>query len=149
MTLCNIIAINLLHYISGSGPVVWFQKFEYAVGHWLQKTAEHVLGCVMCSPGCFSMFRGVALMDVNVMKRYTTKATEPIHYIQWDQGLFLKKNIQIAQLRFLINTIYCLGEDRWLCTLLLKRGWRIEFSAASDSYTFAPEEFKEFYNQRR
>ncbi|CAK8673727.1 unnamed protein product [Clavelina lepadiformis] len=111
---------------TGSGPVVWFQKFEYAVGHWLQKTAEHVLGCVLCSPGCFSMFRGEALVDVNVMNKYTTKATEAIHYVQWDQG-----------------------EDRWLCTLLLKQGWRIEYSAASDSFTFAPEDFKEFYNQRR
>jgi len=70
----------------GNGPVVWFQKFEYAVGHWLQKTAEHVLGCVLCSPGCFSMFRGSALVDVNVMNMYTTKATEAIHYVQWDQG---------------------------------------------------------------
>ena len=36
----------------GSGPLVWFQRFEYAVGHWFQKAAEHVLGCVLCSPGC-------------------------------------------------------------------------------------------------
>ena len=42
-----------------------------------------------------------------------------------------------------------LGEDRWLCTLLLKQGWRIEYAAASDSFTFAPEDFKEFFNQRR
>ena len=56
------------------GPMVWYQKFEYAVGHWLQKTAEHVFGCVLCSPGCFSLFRGSALMDDNVLKRYTTTA---------------------------------------------------------------------------
>ena len=30
------------------GPVVWYQKFEYAIGHWLQKAAEHILGCVVC-----------------------------------------------------------------------------------------------------
>ncbi|XP_039271180.2 uncharacterized protein LOC120345701 [Styela clava] len=118
-------ACGRIHPI-GNGPVVWFQKFEYAVGHWLQKSAEHVIGCVLCSPGCFSLFRGEALMDVNVVHRYTTRATEATHYIQWDQG-----------------------EDRWLCTLLLKRGWRIEYAAISDSYTYAPEEFKEFYNQRR
>lgn len=41
------------------------------------------------------------------------------------------------------------GEDRWLCTLLLQQGWRVEYNAASDSYTNAPQEFKEFYNQRR
>ncbi|XP_036440672.1 chitin synthase chs-1-like, partial [Colossoma macropomum] len=111
---------------TGTGPMVWYQKFEYAVGHWLQKTAEHVFGCVLCSPGCFSLFRGAALMDDNVMKRYTTKPTEASHYIQYDQG-----------------------EDRWLCTLLLQQGWRVEYNAASDAYTNAPQDFKEFYNQRR
>ncbi|XP_008295149.1 uncharacterized protein LOC103368524 [Stegastes partitus] len=111
---------------TGSGPMVWYQKFEYAVGHWLHKTAEHVFGCVLCSPGCFSLFRASALMDDNVMKKYTIKASEAQHYIQYDQG-----------------------EDRWLCTLLLKQGWRVEYNAASDAYTNAPEEFKEFYNQRR
>ncbi|XP_059421125.1 chitin synthase chs-1-like [Carassius carassius] len=111
---------------TGTGPMVWYQKFEYAVGHWLQKTAEHVFGCVLCSPGCFSLFRGAALMDDNVMKRYTTKASEASQYVQYDQG-----------------------EDRWLCTLLLQQGWRVEYNAASDAYTKAPQEFKEFYNQRR
>jgi chitin synthase len=42
-----------------------------------------------------------------------------------------------------------IGEDRWLCTLLLQRGHRVEYSAASDSYTHCPESFIEFYNQRR
>ncbi|KAI7802330.1 hypothetical protein IRJ41_006855 [Triplophysa rosa] len=111
---------------TGTGPMVWYQKFEYAVGHWLQKSAEHVLGCVLCSPGCFSLFRGSALMDDNIMKRYTTKATEASHHVQYDHG-----------------------EDRWLCTLLLQQGWRVEYNAASDAYTNAPQEFKEFYNQRR
>lgn len=41
------------------------------------------------------------------------------------------------------------GEDRWLCTLLLQQGWRVEYNAASDAFTNAPQEFKEFYNQRR
>ncbi|XP_030203546.1 chitin synthase chs-1 [Gadus morhua] len=111
---------------TGTGPIVWYQKFEYALTHWLYKTAEHVLGCVLCSPGCFSLFRGAALMDVNIMKRYTTPPTEALHHIQYDQG-----------------------EDRWLCTLMLQQGWRVEYNAASDAYTNAPEGFKEFYNQRR
>ncbi|KAL6100193.1 uncharacterized protein ACO6RY_01854 [Pungitius sinensis] len=111
---------------TGTGPIVWFQKFEYAVSHWLQKTAEHVIGCVLCSPGCFSLFRAEALMDDNVMKTYSTVSSEAQHYIQYDQG-----------------------EDRWLCTLLLKQGWRVEYNAASDAYTNAPEDFKELYNQRR
>lgn len=40
-----------------------------------------------------------------------------------------------------------LGEDRWLCTLLLQQGWRVEYNAASDAYTNSLT--KEFYNQRR
>ncbi|XP_075914319.1 uncharacterized protein LOC116957729 isoform X2 [Petromyzon marinus] len=111
---------------TGVGPLVWYQKFEYAVGHWLQKTAEHVMGCVLCSPGCFSLFRAKAIMDDNVLKTYTTVATEALQYIQYDQG-----------------------EDRWLCTLMLQQGWRVEYCAGSDAYTNAPQEFKEFFNQRR
>lgn len=32
---------------------------------------------------------------------------------------------------------------------MLQKGWRVEYSAASDSFTACPEGFKEFYNQRR
>lgn len=84
---------------------MWYQMFEYAIGHWLQKATEHMIGCVLCSPGCFSLFRGKALMDDNVMKKYTTKSDEARHYVQYDQG-----------------------EDRWLCTLLLQRGYRVSSS---------------------
>lgn len=41
------------------------------------------------------------------------------------------------------------GEDRWLCTLLLQRGYKIEYCAAADALTYVPETFKEFFNQRR
>lgn len=41
------------------------------------------------------------------------------------------------------------GEDRWLCTLLLKAGEAIEYASESHAKTFAPEGFYEFYNQRR
>ena len=71
---------------TGSGYIPWYQKFEYAVGHWLQKATEHVLGCVLCSPGCFSLFRGSALIDDNVMRKYATPPTEARHHIQFDQG---------------------------------------------------------------
>lgn len=40
----------------------------------------------MCAPGCFSLFRGSALMDDNVARTYATRATEAGHYIQYDQG---------------------------------------------------------------
>ena len=66
--------------------MVWYQGFEYAVGHWLQKATEHVLGCVLCSPGCFSLFRGSALLDDNVLKTYSKKAEKAIEHVQYDQG---------------------------------------------------------------
>ncbi|XP_076379793.1 chitin synthase chs-2 isoform X2 [Megalopta genalis] len=110
----------------GEGPMIWFQKFEYAIGHWLQKSTEHTIGSVLCSPGCFSLFRAKALMQHNVIAKYATRSTEPKHYIQYDQG-----------------------EDRWLCTLLLQAGCKVEYCAAGDAYTHAPETFKDFYIQRR
>lgn len=60
------------------------------------------------------------------MKMYTTEPTEAIHYIQYEQG-----------------------EDRWLCTLLLQQGYKIEYCAGADALTFAPETFHDFYIQRR
>ncbi len=75
---------NIYNYLLG--PMVWYQKFEYAIGHWLQKAAEHILGCVMCSPGCFSLFRGSSLMDDHVLRTYQMKSSEARHYVQYDQG---------------------------------------------------------------
>ena len=47
------------------------------------------------------------------------------------------------------NIFLFLGEDRWLCTLLLQQGYRIDYSACADALTYAPESFAEFFNQRR
>ena len=65
-------------------------------------------------------------MDTNVMRKYNKDSEKPLDFVQYDQG-----------------------EDRWLCTLLLQRGWGIDYCAASDSYTACPEAFGEFFNQRR
>ncbi|XP_063411463.1 chitin synthase chs-1-like [Mytilus trossulus] len=118
-------ACGRIHPI-GNGPMVWYQQFEYAISHWLQKATEHVIGCVLCSPGCFSLFRGSAILQHEVLETYTSVAQEARQCLQYDQG-----------------------EDRWLCTLLLQKGWKIEYCAESDSRTFAPESFNEFYTQRR
>ncbi|VDI47483.1 Hypothetical predicted protein [Mytilus galloprovincialis] len=103
-----------------------FLNVWLGVGPLQYKSTEHVLGCVLCSPGCFSLFRGSALMDDNIMRKYTIKPTEASHHLMYDQG-----------------------EDRWLCTLLLQQGYRVDYAAASDAYTYAPEGFGEFFNQRR
>ena len=111
---------------AGKGPIVMFQRFEYAVGHWFGKSAEHVLGCVLCSPGCFSLIRVSNLMKNNVMAQYRDQAKCPREKLMYDQG-----------------------EDRWLCTLLLLTGGRIEFEAGSHCHTFAPEDLSTFFKQRR
>ena len=108
----------------GKGPVVWYQVFDYAIGHWFQKAAEHILGCVLCCPGCFSVFRVSALEEV--LDMYSSKVEGGFDFLTKD-----------------------MGEDRWLCTLLIQKGWRLEYSAVSQDSTFCPESFDEFYKQRR
>ena len=108
----------------GSGPLVWYQTFDYLVGHWFQKAAEHVLGSVLCCPGCFTLYRVGALRDV--VDDYSSTAVTGAE--------FLKKDM---------------GEDRWLSTLLNYAGWRLEYAAAADCYTHCPTTFEEFWKQRR
>ena len=45
--------------------------------------------------------------------------------------------------------MYDQGEDRWLCTLILLSGGRIEYEAGSHCLTYAPEDLPTFYKQRR
>ena len=71
---------------TGSGPVVWFQMFEYIISHWFLKAAEHVLGCVLCSPGCFSMYKADTLMDDNVIGKMTVMSKSGMDCIKHDQG---------------------------------------------------------------
>lgn len=91
--------------LSTLGPMVWYQKFEYAVSHWLQKATEHVIGCVLCSPGCFSLFRGSAVLADNVMKTYTRQATEATHHIQYDQGISLLPSVYIYTFTLRVHVI--------------------------------------------
>ena len=108
----------------GHGPLYWYQIFDYAIGHWLQKSTEHILGSVLCVPGCFSTYRCSALSKV--LKEYSSEVEGGID--------FLKKDM---------------GEDRWLCTLLIKKGLRFEYCAISENHTYCPVDFDEFYKQRR
>eukprot|EP00053_Salpingoeca_punica_P019993 m.205680 g.205680 ORF g.205680 m.205680 type:complete len:1653 (+) comp17763_c0_seq1:181-5139(+) len=108
----------------GEGPLYWYQMFDYAIGHWFQKTAEHVLGTVLCCPGCFSMYRFEALRCV--LREYGSDVEKAEEFLTKD-----------------------MGEDRWLCTLLVLNEWRLEYTAAAYNQTHVPEDFNEFWNQRR
>ncbi|XP_022802804.1 uncharacterized protein LOC111340249 isoform X2 [Stylophora pistillata] len=111
-------------YPLGSGPVVWYQIFDYAVGHWFQKVTNHMLGSVLCCPGCFSLYRCKAVRDV--LPNYATCADNAFECLTKD-----------------------MGEDRWMCTLMIQSGWRLSYCAAAENSTFCPESFDEFYKQRR
>ncbi|XP_052242760.1 chitin synthase chs-2-like isoform X5 [Dreissena polymorpha] len=108
----------------GSGPLGWYQVFEYAIGHWFQKAAEHVIGSVLCSPGCFSVYRCSAIRDI--LPEYATNVEHAFDFLTKD-----------------------MGEDRWFCTLMVQSGWRIEYCAAAENSTHCPEDFDEFFKQRR
>ena len=108
----------------GSGPLYWYQVFDYAIGHWFQKAAEDIMGTVLCCPGCFSVFRCRALRSV--LDTYSTEVTSASEFLTKD-----------------------MGEDRWLCTLLVEEGWRLSYCAISENYTHCPESMDEFFKQRR
>ncbi len=56
--------------------------------------ANHILGSVLCCPGCFSVYRVAALRDV--LATYATEVDNAKEFLHKD-----------------------MGEDRWLCTLLV------------------------------
>ena len=110
----------------GTGILELAQKFEYSLQHWLSKSTEETLGSVLVTPGCFSVLRGKALLDTNTLIKFASKATKPAHFLKYYQG-----------------------EDRWLITLLLKRGWRASYLPFSYAYTIVPSTIEELYKQRR
>ena len=113
--------------------LVWFQKFEYAISHWLTKASESVFGSVTCAPGCYSLYRSSELFDIytqlkgkDLLKQYGKEV---------DNGTdFLK---------------YEMGEDRLLCTLLLCAGTLIKYCPLANSDTHCPRTFQGLFLQRR
>ena len=120
----NVGAVSARTYPIGHGPMYWYQLFDYAVGHWLQKPAEHILGCVLCCPGCFSIFRCSALQKC--LDTYSENVNNAYEFLTKD-----------------------MGEDRWLCTLLIEKGWRLDYCSISSNKTYCPVDFDEFFKQRR
>ncbi|KAK3724973.1 hypothetical protein QZH41_005874 [Actinostola sp. cb2023] len=108
----------------GNGPLVWYQIFDYAVGHWFMKVANHVFGSVLCCPGCFSLYRCKAVRDV--LQEYATNVNEAFEFLTKD-----------------------MGEDRWFCTLMVEAGWRLAYCAAAEDSTYCPQEFEEFYKKTK
>lgn len=59
-----------------------------------------------------------------MIKKYSGRAEEPLECLQFDQG-----------------------EDRWLCTLMLRQGYRVQYCALAFAKTYAPTGFAEFVRQ--
>ncbi|KAK7496348.1 hypothetical protein BaRGS_00012513 [Batillaria attramentaria] len=104
--------------------IVWHQIFEYAKDFWMIKSAQNVIGSVMCCPGCFSLYRASAIRQV--MDKYATPTRTPF-------TVYVKDT----------------GEDRWMATLMMINGWRLRYSAFADNTTYCPDTFQEFFKQRR
>ena len=47
-----------------------------------------------------------------------------------------------------IEIIYT-GEDRWMCTLMMLKGWKLRYCSTATNTTFCPEDMTEFMKQRR
>ncbi|KAK7496323.1 hypothetical protein BaRGS_00012488, partial [Batillaria attramentaria] len=105
-------------------PIVWYQIFEYAKDFWMIKSAQNVIGSVMCCPGCFSLYRAEAIDDVvQTYSEPTTRAGD----------VFTKDT----------------GEDRWMCTLMMMKGWKLRYSTYAVNSTYCPDTVGEFIKQRR
>ncbi|XP_013397053.1 uncharacterized protein LOC106163885 isoform X2 [Lingula anatina] len=105
-------------------PLVAYQQFEYASDFWMVKTTENALGSVLCCPGCFSLYRLSALK--NIIDKFGEPVQTPIEAYTKDTG-----------------------EDRWMCTLLMSKGWKMAYNDFCSNSTFCPESITELFKQRR
>lgn len=107
-----------------NNPIVWFQMFEYAKDFWMIKSAQNIIGSVMCCPGCFSLYRVNAIKEL--LQTYSQPSVEPY-------DVFIKDT----------------GEDRWMCTLMMLQGWKMKFCTFGFNTTYCPSNLDEFLKQRR
>ncbi|XP_063420412.1 uncharacterized protein LOC134705620 [Mytilus trossulus] len=105
-------------------PIVWLQIFDYAKDFWTIKSSQNIIGSVMCCPGCFSMYK------LNAVREIVDEYSRPVENME---DIFTKDN----------------GEDRWMCTLLMLKGWKLRYSSNARNTTFCPEDTYEFMKQRR
>ncbi|XP_052065199.1 chitin synthase chs-2-like isoform X2 [Mytilus californianus] len=105
-------------------PIVWLQMFEYAKDLWIIKSSQNIIGSVMCCPGCFSMYK------LEAVKEVVAEYSVPVANIE---DVFTKDN----------------GEDRWMCTLMMLKGWKLRYCSHAKNSTFCPEDMAEFMKQRR
>lgn len=108
------------------------QRFEYWYCHILLKSLESAVYNVFVLSGCFAAYRLGCLVDVNPMFKTRCEST-------MREGTLQTRNILEV------------GEDRYLCTLLLRRfpSKRLVYTCATWCTTKVPTSVKGFLKQRR
>jgi len=104
--------------------LTYAQVYEYMVSHALTKSAESYSGIVLCAPGAWCMYRIEALEDT--LRAFCLQPKNIREYHRLEQG-----------------------EDRYLTTLSLARGWKGNMIKSSVAYTKCPESLRRLMEQRR
>ena len=96
------------------------QATRYYVSFQLLKSAESVLGAVVCCSGCFAAYR--------------RSAVEPL-LESWENQRFL-------------GVACTYGDDRALTNSLLRSGWITRFDCEAEAWTDVPERYGKFFRQQ-
>ncbi|KAJ3013499.1 hypothetical protein HKX48_005722 [Thoreauomyces humboldtii] len=111
------------------------QVYEYFISHHLAKAFEAIFGSVTCLPGCFCMYR------------IRSAKGAPLVIAPEIVDEFSQNNIDTLHLKSLFD----LGEDRFLTTLVLKHfsHMKCTFINHAKCKTSAPDQWRVLLSQRR
>jgi nitrogen fixation protein len=40
-----------------------------------------------------------------------------------------------------LHVVVCAGEDRWMCTLMMLHGWKLEYTSFCNNTTYCPDSY--------
>ena len=115
-------AVSGLTYVrnASTNALTAMQAGRYYVSFQLLKTAESVVGAVVCCSGCFAAYRRCAV--VPLLER-------------WEHQRFLG-----------VECTY--GDDRALTNRILRDGWVTRYHAGAEAWTDAPDRYPKFFRQQ-
>ena len=115
---------GLVEPVWSLSPLIMAQYVEYLASHMLGKSFEMLtVGSVSCLPGCFSMWRLAELE--RILPAYSEEVSDAMSFL-----------------------CFAMGEDRFLCSLALRRGARLGYAPEALARTHAPAGTTEFVFQR-
>lgn len=77
---------------------------------------------------------------------YSSWLQNYLYFLKLNKLFFESLKQERRQLCFCVVLV---GEDRWICTLMMKSGWTLRYSCHGYNTTFCPEDTEEFMKQRR